>query len=176
MRTAHLLGHVTEAPPPAASPVDSPRFGVHSMRLVDGVLLDFPLAVPVGGRCWVATVWPDPANRSGWSGVRWQRDVTQGRGWLWPPRIAVGDVVEFGIEGRGRRRKTLATRSFGLIVDYDGSWILSVQGPYEHPGQAHADAMAIIRGRSNPSPPPTAPPPAAPIRAAHRGRVSTHHR
>lgn len=158
------------SPPVPPDSAATPR--LHGVRLVDGVLLDFPMPVTPGSRCWVATIWPDARTRSGWAGIQWQPDIGQGRGWLWPPRIAVGDILEFGVETAGRRRKRSTTRSFGVIADYDGTWLLSVQGPYNDPATAHVDAVTIVQNRQAPKalPPPPDPPPST----RHRGRVSTH--
>ena len=107
----------------------------------------------------------------------WPLDVAGGRGWRWPPRIAVGDVIEFGVDQRPKRRKVVSTRWWGVIADYDGSWLLSVQGPYPNPAHAHEDADRLIQARhaqvsgtSCPEPPALEPEPVAP----HRCRVRTH--
>ena len=100
MRTTNPTSSLAPPPPPPPPPPSGEgglrQFGVHGLRLVDGVLLDFPLPVSAGARCWVATVWPDHRSSAGWSALPWPLDVAGGRGWRWPPRIAVGDVIEFG--------------------------------------------------------------------------------
>ena len=161
-------------PPPPDQAMSVASFGLHVLRLVDGVLLDFPIPTAPGSRCWVATIWPDARTRLGWSGVQWQPALAHGRGWLSPPRIAVGDIVEYGIETRGRWRRSSTTRSFGVIVDYDGTWLLSIRGPYCDPVAAHDDAVNVVQNRQRPVclPPPPEPPRSGRLR--HRGRVSTH--
>jgi len=149
-------------------------FGLHVLRLVDGLLLDFPILAGRGSRCWVATIWPDARTRAGWAGVNWSPGVVEGRGWVSPTRIAVGDIIEFGVETTAGRRKRSTTRSFGVIVDYDGTWLLSVRGPYSEPARAHVDAVRIVQDRQ--APPAIPPPPEPPPPSRHRGRVSTHSR
>ena len=181
MRTTNPTSSLAPPPPPPPPPPSGgcgvSQFGAHGLRLVDGVLLDFPLPVPAGARCWVATVWPDHRSSAGWSALPWPLDVAGGRGWRWPPRIAVGDVIEFGVDQRPKRRKVVSTRWWGVIADYDGSWLLSAQGPYPSPAHAHEDAGRLIQARhaqvsgtSCPEPPALEPEPVAP----HRCRVRTH--
>lgn len=180
MRTTNPTSSLAPLPPPAPPPSGGggvSQFGAHGLRLVDGVLLDFPLPVPVGARCWVATVWPDHRSASGWAAVAWPPDLTGGRGWRWPARIAVGDVVEFGVDRRTGRRKVASSRWWGVIVDYDGSWLVSVQGPHPSPGHAQEAAGQLIQARRQPAPnPPDLAPVSGPPRepAGHRGRVRTH--
>ena len=181
MRTTNPSSSLAPPPPPPPPPPSggggARQFGALGLRLVDGVLLDFPLPVPAGARCWVATVWPDHRSSAGWSALAWPPDVTGGRGWRWPPRIAVGDVMEFGVDQWLKRRKIVSSRWWGVIADYDGSWLLSVQGPYPSPAHAHEDAGRLIQARhaqvsgpSWPEPPASEPEPVAP----HRCRVRTH--
>lgn len=175
------MTNLASTPANTAIPISSPPapgaagcFGLHALRLVDGLLLDFPIPSVAGSRCWVATIWPDARTRSGWAGVNWSPGVVEGRGWVSPARIAVGDIVEFGVETAGRRRNRSTARSFGVIVDYDGTWLLSVQGPYDDPAAAHVDAIRIVQDRQ--APPALPPPPEPPPSSRHRGRVSTHGR
>lgn len=160
--------------PPPVGPDSTATPGLHGVRLVDGVLLDFPMPASPGSRCWVATIWPDARVDAGWARIQWQLSLAQGRGWLWPPRIAVGDIIEFGVETGGRRRKRSTTRSFGVIVDYDGSWLLSMRGPYADPVAAHGDAVKVVQDRQAPVALPPPPQPPASVLSRHRGRVSTH--
>ena len=170
------------APPPAPptalrGPGGWSGFGVHGLRLVDGSLLDFPLPVPAGASCWVATVWPDHRSPTGWAAQAWPPDQVGGRGWRWPPRIAVGDVVEFGVDKPAGRRRVVSTRWWGVIAAYDGSWMLSVQGPHLSPAHASEAAGRLIQDRCCPLPePPGLPAEPSPKRdpAGHRGRVRTH--
>lgn len=182
MRTTNPTSALAPPPPPPPPPPSGggrvSQFGVHGLRLVDGVLLDFPLPAPAGARCWVATVWPDHRSPSGWSALAWPPDVAGGRGWRWPPRIAVGDVIEFGVDHQLTRRKVVSARWWGVIADYDGSWLLSVQGTHPGPAHAHEAAGRLIQerllqvdGRMRPAPPASEGSPMAP----HRGRVQTHH-
>jgi hypothetical protein len=108
--------------------------------------------------------------------MAWPPDVTGGRGWRWPPRIAVGDVIEFGVDQWLKRRKIVSSRWWGVIADYDGSGS-SVQGPYPSPAHAHVAAGNLIQERHQPAPnPPDLASVSGPLRdlTMHRGRVRTH--
>ncbi len=89
----------------------------------------------------------------------------------------MGDVVEFGVDQQLKRRNVVSTRWWGVIADYDGSWLLSVQGPYPSPAHAHVAAGSLIQERHQPAPnPPDLASVSGPLRdpAGHRGRVRTH--
>lgn len=90
----------------------------------------------------------------------------------------MGDVIEFGVDHQLTRRKVVSARWWGVIADYDGSWLLSVQGTHPGPAHAHEAAGRLIQerllqvdGRMRPAPPASEGSPMAP----HRGRVQTHH-
>jgi hypothetical protein len=72
--------------------------GEHVFRHAAGHVIDVPdISVDTGGAAawrWVATLWPDSLEPSGWARLLW----TPGeRGWRIPSTLSVGDVVEFGI-------------------------------------------------------------------------------
>jgi len=162
-------------PPPQPIGIAAIQVGVHGLRLVGGVLLDFPLPAPAGARCWVATIWPDHRSASGWGGLVWQPDLEQGRGWRWPARAAVGDVVEFATDEIVSRRKLASLRWWGVIDDYDGSWLLSVHGPFPSLDDAQAFSAQLIQTLQSTDRElrelVVAP---APASVRHRGRVRTH--
>ncbi len=89
------------APPPhdprlPSDAYDWTRFGRHRLRAPGSIVIDRP---GPGPQLWIATVWPDPRESSGWRRMLWQPDPAYGRGWLIPERLAFGDAIEFGAYG-----------------------------------------------------------------------------
>lgn len=119
----------------AGAGYDWSRFGCHRLRAPQGLLIDVPQsqAPPAAN---VATIWPDPALPGSWAGQAWSADSPDGRGWLLPTRLALGDVVRFATPAGGWH---------GIVAAYDdrAGW-LTVQGPYPTAAHAHAHAQQLL--------------------------------
>jgi hypothetical protein len=127
-------------PSPPTAAVNTPpstwdQFGRHRFRAPIGIVIDTPFPIAGG---WVAVIWPDPADRSGWRRLLWQHDTDAGRGWLIPERLAYADVIEFGSDPTGARRW------YGIVQKYEpGQW-LTVQGPFLTPVEAGRAADQLL--------------------------------
>ena len=69
----------------------------HVLRVAHGSLLDNPLDADPGSQVWIATIWPDRQQPSGWGRLIWDRHPS-GRGWSIHPMTHLGDVIEFGAD------------------------------------------------------------------------------
>jgi hypothetical protein len=146
---------VTRCPPPPG--YDWTRFGRHVFRVAGNTVIDFPVPIVAGSAAWIAQVWPDARHNRGWAGWAWQPDPVQGRGWLLPERLSYGDVIEFGVDRQtGRLRPTESARWWGIVTSYDGERLLTIQGPYPSPSDAHLNAEQILGADryEAPGPPP----------------------
>jgi hypothetical protein len=117
---------------PGASFTD---FGRHRFRSPIGIVIDTPFPIAGG---WVAVIWPDAADSSGWRRILWQHDTAAGRGWLIPERLAYADVIEFGSDPTGSRRW------YGIVEKYEPSKWLTVQGPFPTPVEAGRAADGLL--------------------------------
>jgi hypothetical protein len=126
------------SPPTVAvntSPSTWDQFGRHRFRAPVGIVIDTPFPMAGG---WVAVIWPDAADPSGWRRLLWQHDTAAGRGWLIPERLAYADVIEFGSDPTGARRW------YGIVQKYEpGQW-LTVQGPFPTPIEAGRAADRLL--------------------------------
>jgi hypothetical protein len=131
--------HRPKPSPPTAAENTPPstwdQFGRHRFRAPIGIMIDTPFPIAGG---WVAVIWPDPGDPSGWRRLLWQHDTTTGRGWLIPERLAYADVIEFGSDPAGARRW------YGIVEKYEpGQW-LTVQGPFPTPVEAGREADRLL--------------------------------
>jgi hypothetical protein len=108
---AQPVEHLASLPP---MPPPAPTM----LRLNDaGAVIDLP--VPVLRRdayCWAATMWPDPAQPSGWGRARWW-DVQMGRPGYQPVALEYADLIEFGADlptRTGRHATWLPVRWYGI--------------------------------------------------------------
>lgn len=141
------------APPGAATDAgayDWSRFGRHRLRTPAAIVIDTPLAL--AGQAWTATMWPDARLPGGWGRLVWELDPQAARGWLLPEALAMGDIIEFGVNSPSR-----SLRWYGIVDSYDVDAWLTLQGPYPHPATAHHDAERLLAPLrySNPLRPPT---------------------
>jgi hypothetical protein len=128
----NLSPHTTAATP---APTAWTQFGRHRFRAPIGIVIDTPFPIAGG---WVAVIWPDAADPSGWRRLIWEQDTTAGRGWLIPERLAYADVIEFGSDPTGARRW------YGIVQKYEpGQW-LTVQGPFPTPVEAGRAADQLL--------------------------------
>ena len=140
------------------------QFGKHRLRAPIGIVVDTP--IPIAGG-WVGIIWPNPtsaADSNAWSRHCWEPDLSGGRGWLIPERLALADIVEFGSDPTG------AQRWYGVVDSYDAGQWLTLQGPYPTPHDAHQAAQALFAANCHT---PAAPPRARTVRG-DRCRTHTH--
>ncbi|MFZ6003038.1 MAG: hypothetical protein ACOYXM_03825 [Actinomycetota bacterium] len=138
MRRRHEPGTDPSPRPPAddggpTTGYDWTRFGRHRLRTPAAVVIDHPLD-PAG---WAATVWADPTEPGGWTRLSWEPTHTVG-GWALPPRLALGDLVEFGTHTRPE------ARWYGIVDSYEPDGWLTLQGPYPLPDAAAQDATRLL--------------------------------
>lgn len=107
----------------------------HVLRVAHGSLLDNPLDPDPGCSVWVATIWPDRRQQTGWGRLLWDRHPS-GRGWTIHPLTHLGDVIEFGAE-----TSTAVDRWYGYVQDADVISV-SIVGPFDTPVDAWPDAVA----------------------------------
>jgi len=112
----------------------------HHLRVAHDTLLDLPITPGVDTRLWVATIWPDTTQPSGWGRHVWAPSP-HGRGWTIHPLTHLGDVIEFGAD-------THATpmRWYGYVHQLDDVW-LTLVGPFATPGEAATDGQRSWRSR-----------------------------
>ena len=128
----NLSPHTTAATP---APTAWTQFGRHRFRAPVGIVIDAPFPIVAG---WVAVIWPDATDPTGWRRLLWKADATSGRGWLIPERLAYADVVEFGSDPTG------AHRWYGIVESYEpGQW-LTLQGPFSAPAEANRFADQLL--------------------------------
>lgn len=134
-------------PPRAANPRGAPRavavydwsrFGRHRLRVRDNVVLDTPGLTDAPAPSWIATLWPDQNIPGAWARQQWAADSAGGRGWRIPVELAAGDVVEFGAD------TTYPDRWYGIMDAYQPDQWATIQGPYDHPSDAYADAQRLL--------------------------------
>lgn len=118
---------------------DFGRLGRHRLRAPNGAIIDVPVTVVPAAQVWVATIWPDPNAPGGWSRQLWSLDPATGRGWQLPHQLAAGDIVEFGAD-----TPTQPRRWYGIMDSYTVNEWATVQGPYEHPGDAYDNAQRLL--------------------------------
>lgn len=145
-RTAGVVGSAAvktamsrhPADPPSAASATPRLPGPIVLRHIDGTLVEFPLAARPGARRWIATLYPEPANRYGWGRELWHHD--RGRGFS-SVRIAPGDLIEFGADHPvGHVRKHLQPhRWYGFIAAIHDTGFVAI-GPYPGPQAAHTAA------------------------------------
>ena len=140
----NLSPHTTA---PNRPPATWTAFGRHRFRAPVGIVIDAPFPIAGG---WVAVIWPDAADPTGWRRLLWQADAIAGRGWLIPERLAYADVVEFGSDPTG------AQRWYGIVESYEpGTW-LALRGPFATPDDANRAADQLLSpGQHVPQRPPT---------------------
>ena len=109
----------------------------HVLRVAHGSLLDNPLDPDPSAHVWVATIWPDRQQPSGWGRLLWDRHPS-GRGWIIHPLTHLGDVIEFGADTSGAM-----DRWYGYVQDAD-EIRLSVVGPFVTPRDSLQDAVASL--------------------------------
>lgn len=93
-----------------------------SFRTRQGVLLDAPPGL--AGPAWVSTIWPGARVPGGWARLPWAPEPTQGRGWLLPSLLALGDVIEFAAGTSGAQQ-----RWWGVTDTYEPDAWLTLIGP-----------------------------------------------
>ena len=110
-------------------------------RHAGGCLIEIPdLDTPMGvRRCWVATLWHDPAARA-ITRLVWQPGE---RGWQLPVTMAVGDVIEFGVAVTDDGGNAHSTHWYGWL-DHATDRALIVRGPYEHSGTAIEASRSLV--------------------------------
>jgi hypothetical protein len=110
----------------------------HVLRVAHGSLLDSPLDADPGSQVWIATIWPDRQQPGGWGRLVWDRHPS-GRGWTIHPLTHLGDVIEFGADGRAG-----VDRWYGYVQDADDLG-LGLVGPFAAPTGAQEDAGASLQ-------------------------------
>jgi hypothetical protein len=140
----------------AATPATWTQFGTHRFRTPIGIVIDTPIPIVSG---WLAVIWPDPTDPTGWRRLLWQPDTSTGRGWLIPEHLAYADVIEFGSDPTG------AQRWYGIVERYEpGQW-LTLQGPFPTPAEANRAAEQLLTPERHTAQPRATRPP-----RAHRDR------
>lgn len=117
----------------------------HILRVAHGSLLDNPLDPDPTAHVWIATIWPDRQQPSGWGRLLWDRHPSR-RGWTIHPLTHLGDIIEFGADTSGAM-----DRWYGYVQDAD-EIRLSVVGPFATPLDSLQDAVASLeRWRQRPA-------------------------
>ena len=114
----------------------------HHLRVAHDTLLDLPITPGVDTRLWVATIWPDTTQPSGWGRHVWAPSP-HGRGWTIHPLTHLGDVIEFGADSSAAK-----VRWYGYVADADETSI-DLVGPFPSAAETQADgSMSLMRWRT----------------------------
>ena len=106
-------------------------------RVAHGALIDNALEPAAGSYAWVATIWRDASDPSGWRRLVWDHHPT-GRGWIIHPMTHLADIIEFGADLNG-----VLDRWYGYASHADAA-SFSIVGPFELPNEAAVDAAASL--------------------------------
>jgi hypothetical protein len=161
---------VTGPPAPEGPPLKAFRV------LAGTTVIDLPFLPPPGARVRAATLWPDPANPTGWGAAPWEPGPA-GRGFT-PVAVELGDVVGFAADlpappppqinpanpFQHPPAHPLAPRPAAAVVTWYGylhavdADRLLLRGPYHRPEHAYTAAQHALHAHLRAAPDHTAGP------------------
>ena len=110
----------------------------HTFRVAHGSLIDSPLQPAPNSLVWIATMWADTQQPTGWGRLQWNRHPS-GRGHTIHPMTHLSDVIEFGADTANN-----PDRWYGYLTHATDTY-LEIVGPFAHPADAAEDAAAALR-------------------------------